>query len=791
MQETKGDREKRKPQQIETIRRRIEEPKGGRLNIRRAPQEGQTVPENPPRFTWLPVLDNKALYVLRISDAQDLGGANTFDFPGLNWNFLTPDRPLPSGVWYWAYAEWDAETAARTTQWSTVLSFKITDELPETPVPRVATRVDTWSPARPRLWLDPEKADAFRNTLKADPEACGFNRFLERSVTPWRDRPPMPEPASYPGGTRTADVWRTTYIACQELLYAVRHLSVAGHILNDDDLKVSAKAWLLEAASWDPDGPTSRTYSDEWAFRVATALAWGYDWLYDDLSAPERDKVRDALVTRTRQVFGHITDNAKIHLFPYDSHAVRAVSAVLVPCAIALAHDTDEAEDWLNYAIDFLASVYSPWGDEQGGWAEGAHYWMTGMAYLADAANLLRNYCGIDLYQRPFFQKTGDFPLFTKPPDTLRATFGDDAVQGAPVCLKMGHLMSQFARVTGNGAYEWYFEEVLKRDPGTDDEFYNHGWWDLDFDRMVLEHDFPKTVPAPPAETDRLRWFKGIGWAAIQHKMNQPDEHIHFVLKSSPFGSISHSHADQNAFCLSAFGEDLAIQSGHYVAFNSTMHLNWRKQTRSKNALLIDGQGQYAGSDKAKAIKAAGRITAATQHKDHIVIKAEATEAYRQVNPAISRVERDCYFVHDQYFIIVDRVDADEPVAVDWLLHANGPFSLGASSFRYAGKKAGFYGEVVWSSSGTPTLEQAQAFDGVDPSEYDGLPVSSLLTARFRKSKTHRIATLLVPHRIGQETRIFNFIDDQGFDCGLYFTDAEENSFRIVIPKNSKEPTSE
>ena len=791
MQETKGDRGRRKPQRTDLALSPLEEPKGGRLNIRYAPDGGQSVSENPPRFTWLPVLDNEARYILRISDTSDFRSGNTFEFPSLPWNFFTPDRVFTSGTWYWTYAEWDVEKSARATDWSIVRSFQIADGLPETPLPSPAERRTSWSSAHPRLWLDPQKTKSFQHAINANPSSFQFNRFLERSVDPWRERAPMSEPAPYPGGTRTADVWRKTYIACQELLYAVRHLSVAGCLLNDDTLKASAKAWLLEAATWDPDGPTSRTYSDEWAFRVTTALAWGYDWLHDDLSVSERDKVRDALLSRTRQVYGHITANAKIHLFPYDSHAVRAVSAVLVPCAIALVHDADEAEEWLNYAIDFLSTVYSPWSDEQGGWAEGPHYWMTGMAYLTDAANLLRNYCGIDLYKRPFFQKTGDFPLFTKPPDTLRATFGDDAVLGAPVCLKMAQLMSQFARTTGKGAYEWYAEQVRARDPGTEAEFYNYGWWDLSFDQMVLEHDFPKVDAEPPNRSDRLRWFNGIGWAAIQHEMDQPDAHIHFVVKSSPFGSISHSHADQNAFCLSAFGEDLAIQSGHYVAYNSTMHLNWRKQTQSKNALLIAGKGQYAGSDKAKAIKSAGRITSAEHHSDHILIRAEATNAYRQVNPAILRVERDCYFVQDQYFVIVDRVDAVEPVTVDWLLHANGPFSLNATSFRYTGQRAGFYGDVVWSASGAPTLEQKPAFEGVDPSEYAGLPVSSMLTAHFPKSKTHRIASLLVPYRLGQERRIFNFIDDQGFDCGLYFTDAEENSFRIVIPKNSGDLQSE
>lgn len=30
---------------------------------------------------------------------------------------------------------------------------------------------------------------------------------------------------------------------------------------------------------------------------------------------------------------------------------------------------------------------------------------------------------------------------------------------------------------------------------------------------------------------------------------------------------------------------------------------------------------------------------------------------------------------------------------------------------------------------------------------------------------------------------MFSFLDDQGYDCDLYFTDAEDLSFKVVVPK--------
>ena len=119
--------------------------------------------------------------------------------------------------------------------------------------------------------------------------------------------------------------------------------------------------------------------------------------------------------------------------------------------------------------------------------------------------------------------------------------------------LKIGYNLRQFAGVTGNTAYQWYYDEIKRNDTGTEKAFYNWGWWDFNFDELVYQHDFDIITADSPSDIDKLRWFKGVGWVAIQHRMDVPNQHIQFVMKSSSFGSISHSHGDQNAFCLAGF----------------------------------------------------------------------------------------------------------------------------------------------------------------------------------------------------------------------------------------------
>ena len=762
---------------------KLDEPKAGRLTIQYGPVADTDIVENPPRFTWIPVLADDAAYVLRISPDPEFPKAKTQIFCDLPLNFFTPDTVLAPGDYHWSYATWDADKKAPSSTWSSSRSFTIAEGLAETPLPARAERLSKVVTDHPRLWMTNDRLGDFKKAVKADPAHCTWSTFYQKSVLPWMDRDITHEPAGYPNNTRTAPVWRQTYIDLQEVWYAIRHLAIGGKVTDDPAMTARAKDWLLEVALWDPMGVTSRAYTDEWAYRVCNALAWGYDWLYDDLSADERATVRASLLERTRDIAEHAILNAKIHLFPYDSHAVRSVSLCIVPACIALLGDdeNDEARDWLHYSIEFLSTVYSPWGDSDGGWAEGAQYWMMGMAYLIDAANRLKSYTGIDIYKRPFLQNTADFPLFCNAPDTRRATFGDDSALGDLPAIKTGLNMRQFAGVTGKGEYQWYAEENLSTNPGTEMAFYNWGWWDTNFDELVFQTDFPVVEATPPK--GGLRHFKGIGWVGVQHAMDDPDNHIQFVFKSSKFGSVSHSHGDQNAFCMSAYGEDMAIQSGYYVAFNSTMHRNWRRQTRSKNAILINGKGQYAEKDKSKALGATGKIMAAEQREDHIYICGDATPAYQSLSPEVTHAEREIYFVRNSYFVIVDKVDAETPVTLEWLLHANQPFELGKSSFRNTQERSGFYGQVVWSEGGKPTITQKTEFTDVDPADYEGLHVSTCLTASYPAATRHRIATLLVPYKLDAPKRIFNFMDDQGYDADLYFTDPDENTFKVVMKK--------
>lgn len=757
-----------------SIRNALYQPLSGDLTVQYQPSEEIRLSENPPRFTWIPAKLEDDRYTLEVSPSPDFDQGETKAYGPLRYNFFTPDEALLPGIYYWRYALVEgSEVDMSLSEWSRVRRFEVPEGLPETPLASRSNRYGEVLSGHPRLWLQPDELGAFRGRVEQNASDIRWEDFYEQSVLPWLSRELISEPAPYPNNKRTAALWRQSYLDCQEMLYAIRHLSIAAIVLKDMELINQAKRWLLHAASWDASGTTSRDYNDESAFRIAGALAWGYDWLYDELTADERELVREKLLHRTRQVAFHVIDRSKIHQVPYDSHAVRSLSSVLVPCCIALFDEEPEARDWLDYTVEYYYTLFSPWGGEDGGWAEGPHYWTTGMAYLTEALDLLKNFAHLNVFQRPFFQHTGDFPLYCYSPTTsTRTTFGDNSTLGDDIIKKVGYNIRQYAGITGNGWYQWYFEQLKDRNPEADWMFYNYGWWDFRFDELLYRHNYPLIPAVEPSGIDPVKWFRDVGWVAMHHKMHEPSEQISLVAKCSRYGSVSHSHGDQGAFMLHAFGEPLAIESGYYIAFNSSMHLNWRRQTCSKNTILIDGKGQFADMNKALNIAAKGEVEDAYQGKDYAYVRMNPTQAYLEHVPYLKQYKREIYFVQNAYFVIVDSVDLEQPGRIQWLFHTLHEMELKGQSFHVHGQQADMEGRFIFSSAGDLALSQSDEFTGVDPAEIEGLAKHWHLSAETQAAASHRIATLLVPkHHSERGKYVSYFMDDQGFSFNLYLTD--------------------
>jgi hypothetical protein len=97
-------------------------------------------------------------------------------------------------------------------------------------------------------------------------------------------------------------------------------------------------------------------------------------------------------------------------------------------------------------------------------------------------------------------------------------------------------------------------------------------------------------------EARQLRLFPQLGWAAIRTELTSGSageiEDIALIFRSSPYGAISHSHANNNDFILHVAGQIMAMPSGYYDGYGSNHHANWVWHTKSHNCVTLSGAGQ-------------------------------------------------------------------------------------------------------------------------------------------------------------------------------------------------------
>src|SRR5690606_18924176 len=113
----------------------------------------------------------------------------------------------------------------------------------------------------------------------------------------------------------------------------------------------------------------------------------------------------------------------------------------------------------------------------------------------------------------------------------------------------LGGLMYVFSTLTANPYFRWYAEEAEAR---------------VGADTLSLATYDPGLAAKNPRELPQARSFPAVGLASIHTALGDKESDISFLMRSSPYGGVSHGHADQNAYAIEAFGRGLAIATGYY-----------------------------------------------------------------------------------------------------------------------------------------------------------------------------------------------------------------------------------
>ncbi len=551
-----------------------------------------------------------------------------------------------------------------------------------------------WVPATaPRTNILAGRTAAFRAYVTSGEGAKAFaliKRDLDRDYATYTV-PAEPitygDPSPSKRDSAKADKWRAVQDVCGRASGVAEAAALCWIVTGEEKYFAQARAILLATSAWHfaPDwksgdvvGATDIYYNDEAHFRLWRKLPLVYDQLRAKLSPADRATILAHFKIRgTRSVAwiekqGSISKTQRNSIASdISSHPVRFMPMTGLT-ALALWDDLPESREWWAYSYKFYRDQFSPWGGDDGGWAEGSTYWRGTFEHAAFQDALLA--IGDPLaYASSFWKNSPLFAIYHVQP-YLHTTFGDTSNAGRfnlePV---IADYMEHLARVQQNGvllSYASLCTDTRTRpvDKGLKDLSRTYPTAAEFLLRNFIAAAYPLPAPAPLSSLPQTRFFRDVGWVSLHSALGKPADDIHITFKSSPYGSFSHSHADQNAFILNAYGEGLAINSAYKEFHNSPHHNQWTRQTISKNTLLLDGVGQ-----KAQAKAATGKITRFEAPPRTTWTTGDATVAYQtgqKEKGRVRRVTRDLVFIDSRYVVLRDRVELASPGKLSWLLHA-------------------------------------------------------------------------------------------------------------------------
>lgn len=556
----------------------------------------------------------------------------------------------------------------------------------------------------PRTWILAGQVDDFRAFSQSGKGQQYYLRIHRDLDTHWMDWPFPEEPETYgdPDPRKRTpemvDLWRGMQDLTGQVTGVAEAATLVWRVTGQRRYLEKAREFLLGATAWDPLGATGVDYNDEAHFRLFRKLPLVYDQIRDQLTAEERAQVVRHLRIRGQRGMESILEHGVAELernsleTEPSSHSVRFM-AMMGLASLALWEDLPEARGWYEFVYTWYRDTFTPWGGDAGGWGEGVAYWrgVYEHAVFQDALFAIGDPLA---YNQPFWRNTGFFQVYFVQP--YPATGFGDLSNAGQFNMEPGvkHFIEHLARVTGQGAFlswarlysdprplpvEMGMERLYRVYPTAAE------YWIREF----IASRVPMPEPRPLSELPQSRHFEDVGWVSLHSALGEPEEDIMLSFKSSPYGSFSHSHADQNAFILNAYGEQLAINSGYREYHRSQMHKYYTRQTISKNAILVNRRGQEV-QDK----KATGRITRFEIRDRTTWTTGDATVAYNTLQPdpdTLEQVTRDIVFIDQRYFVLRDRVVQRHPGRIDWLLHAREPITFHEVDSSFVVERNGVY----------------------------------------------------------------------------------------------------
>jgi len=474
--------------------------------------------------------------------------------------------------------------------------------------------------------------------------------------------------------------WGSALLAARTTQGRILDLVIAHHISPNRAYRDRAIEELKNLAGWTTwvDPCHSRLPADLCTAEAAVGAVIGLDWLWDDLSKPDRLRVIKAIRDKAIAPYREGVDQGAFWYNTYNNwNAV--VNGGCGLAALALGDDWPRAEEACRWAVTGMKQFFAALGRE-GGWDEGTGYWGYALRYALLFGEALGRLAGDQslLHQRGM-DATGLYGVYFTP-NGQPASFGDNPA--VPLYGTLYLLSKHF----GIKELTWWLDNYsFHRDVSTS------GWSAAGL--AMLFRPVDAESPAKP-DLQPVKVFHEIGWAALADQWPKPGMYV--AAKTGDL-SANHSHHDMNSIQLQIDGEMFLVDVGSppYSAdyFSETRGRFYEIQAQGHNTAVVAGRDHL--------IQCQGSILEAQGGADYRWLAMDSAGACGEDVQFIRHVVMivDPGRKLGETVLVLDEISSGSPEKVELFWHSAGDITLDEK--KQAGTLSGTRSDVSFALAAT------------------------------------------------------------------------------------------
>jgi hypothetical protein len=524
-------------------------------------------------------------------------------------------------------------------------SFTSADiHITEIPLEKVQQALKKSRSSHPRLFLSDKQLPGVMRNIKASDELEILHKELIRRADDLIEKKPLERIQT---GRRLLAVSREALGRLFTLSWAYRSAGAEKYLKRAEQEMLA----IADFSDWNP--PHFLDVAE-----MTTAMAIGYDWLYNDLPVESRNKIRKAVVEKGLRPSLYENENGKPLWWINTTNNWNQVCHGGMTCgALAVMEDEPKlAETIIHRSVNKVQIAMSEY-EPNGAYPEGPGYWAYGTTYNVILTEAIDSVLGTDfgLSEKNGFSKSAEYYLHIAGPTGLYFNYGDCGSRGG-----FNSTVSWFAKKYNDPSLLWnqkkIFDAAAKRRPS-----------DLIASRTsaLLLHWGLLTVSTP----ERLSWMAHGRNPVAMFRSSWDDDAVYLAIKGGDT-SFHHAHMDAGSFVIDADGlrwaMDLGREDYHKIetlggklwsrAQDGDRWKLFRYGNYSHNTLTVNGQYQR--------VDGSALITRYSEDSEfpHAVI--DMTTIYQgQLKKAV----RGASLLPSGQILIQDQLQADDkPATVRW-----------------------------------------------------------------------------------------------------------------------------